>query len=98
MTLRVRPEARADILDAARWYEAREPGLGAALVAEVDAVFQRIERGPLRFRVVYRGLRIALSNRFPYAAYFVPEDGGIIVLAMLHQRRDRKVLDQRLEG
>ena len=72
MTLRVRPEARADILDAARWYEDREPGLGAALVAEVEAIFQRVERGPLRYRFAYRGLRIALSHRFPYAAYFMP--------------------------
>jgi len=32
MTLRIRPEARVDLLDAARWYEDRETGLGAALV------------------------------------------------------------------
>lgn len=42
MTLRVRPEARADILDAARWYEDRQPGLGEAFVGEIDAVFHRI--------------------------------------------------------
>jgi toxin ParE1/3/4 len=97
MTLRVHPEARADILDAARWYETREPGLGNAFVAEMDAVFLRIERGPQRYRIAYRGLRIALCRRFPYAAYFIQAGGDVIVLAILHQRLDRKVLDERLE-
>jgi hypothetical protein len=45
MTFRVRPEARADIFDAAQWYEDREPGLGVAFIAEIDAAFQRIELG-----------------------------------------------------
>lgn len=43
MTLRVRPEAAEDIWDAARWYEARQPGLGSSFVEEVSAVFERIE-------------------------------------------------------
>jgi hypothetical protein len=46
MTLRVRPEARVDIFDAAQWYEDREPGLGMAFIAEIDAAFQRIDLGP----------------------------------------------------
>ncbi|MEQ1696276.1 MAG: type II toxin-antitoxin system RelE/ParE family toxin [Hyphomicrobiaceae bacterium] len=98
MTLRVRPEAQADILEAARWYEDREPGVGVALVSEAEAIFRRIERGPRSFRIAYRGLRIALGHRFPYAAYFLSEGDDVIVFAVLHQRRDRKVLDERLEG
>ena len=49
MTVRVRPEARADIFTAAHWYEDREPGLGMAFIAEVDRAFQRIELGPERY-------------------------------------------------
>ena len=97
MTLRVRPEARADILDAARWYNEREVGLGASFISQVEAVFLRIERGSLRFRIAYRGLRVALSHRFPYAVYFAPEGDDVIVFAVLHHRRDRDVLDKRIE-
>lgn len=96
MILRVRADAQADILDAARWYEDQQPGLGEALVAEIDAVFQRIKRGPLRFRIAYRGLRIALSHRFPYGVYYLTRDEEIIVVGVLHQRRDRRVLSARL--
>jgi len=97
MILRVRPEARSDILEAARWYEEQQAGMGEALVAEVDAVLHRIERGPLRFRVAYRSLRIALSHRFPYAVYFLPEGDDIVIFGVLHQRRDRRLLGQRID-
>jgi hypothetical protein len=46
MSLRVRPEARHDILSAMTWYETRELGLGAQFLAEVDAVFERIVKRP----------------------------------------------------
>jgi hypothetical protein len=61
MRLRVRPEAFADILDTARWYEARRAGLGAAFVEEVHAAFGRIEAGPLRYAVVHGAFRRAFA-------------------------------------
>lgn len=95
MTVRVRPEAQNDILAAALWYAVRQPGLGAIFVDEVDATFQRIESGPLRYAVVHGRFRRALLRRFPYAVYFEPENPDVIVLAVLHQRRSRQVLDRR---
>lgn len=97
MTLRVRPEAEGDILDAAVWYDERGPGLGAEFVAEIDAVFGRIAQGPDRFRVWQGNVRVALSQRFPYAIYFVRSGDDVVVLAVLHQRRDRTVVKERLE-
>jgi plasmid stabilization system protein ParE len=96
MSLRVRPDARDDILDAAQWYEEREPGLGAEFVAEIDAVFHRIAQGPDRFRRSPANVRVALSHRFPYAIYFVPEGDDVVILAVLHQRRDSNVARERL--
>lgn len=98
MILRVRPEARADILSAARWYENRETGLGVAFVNEIDAVFRLIEQGPERFRSAHRHLRLALGRRFPYAVDFAQELDGVVVLGVLHQRRDQSVLNKRLGG
>jgi len=98
MTLRVRPEARVDILDAAQWYEARETGLGLAFVDEVEAVFQRLHARPDDYPTAHRHARRALVRRFPYAVYFTREAEHTIVFAILHQRRDRRVLDQRIGG
>ena len=97
MTFRVRPEARADIFDAAQWYEDREPGLGVAFIAEIDAAFQRIELGPERYTSIHRQLRRVLVRRFPYAVYFGVDAADIVIFAVLHQRRAPKILDDRLD-
>jgi len=97
MTVRVRPEARADIFTAAQWYEDREPGLGMAFIAEVDRAFQRIELGPERYTLIHRQLRRALVRRFPYAIYFGLETTDTVIFAVLHQRRDPKILDERVD-
>ena len=60
MTVRFRPEAQAELLEAARWYEDRESGLGQSLIAEIDATLARIEGGVHRYRNVYRQMRRAL--------------------------------------
>ncbi len=95
MTLRIRPEARLEILQAARWYEEREAGLSAAFIAELDAAFMRLELGQEQYQVLHRNLRRALTRRFPYAIYFACEGADIIGVAVLHQSRDRKILNDR---
>ena len=97
MNLSVLAEAREDILAAARWYETREPGLGAALVEEIDTALSRISAGPELFPLMYRTARRALTRRFPYAVYFLYDETDIVILAVLHQRRNRGALDARLE-
>ena len=44
----IEPEAEREIADAMDWYEARDTGLGAALLSEVDSVLSRLESGVLR--------------------------------------------------
>jgi plasmid stabilization system protein ParE len=48
----VRPEAQADIREAATWYETREAGLGLRFVGEVRESLRRIADSPLRFPIV----------------------------------------------
>ena len=41
-TLRVLPDAEAELQSAATWYEEKRPGLGIEFVAVVDRAFQSI--------------------------------------------------------
>lgn len=41
------PEAAEELLEAAEWYEARRPGLGAEFVGEVDRAMDAIVSSPL---------------------------------------------------
>lgn len=95
MTLRLGPEVQDDISGAARWYESRETALGTVLIEEIDAAFGRIEANPAQYPISYRGLRRALVRRFPYAIYFKHAQDDILIVAVLHQRRDRQLIDER---
>jgi plasmid stabilization system protein ParE len=83
----VRPEAQADIREAARWYETRQTGLGLRFVGEVRESLRRIADNPLRFPNVDKDVRRALLHKFPYSIYFVNEPEAAAIIAVLHQHR-----------
>src|SRR5262245_43632002 len=86
--LELRLEARAEFLEAIDWYEGRRAGLGARFKAEVDRVLARIQLGPQHFPEIEPGYRRALVDVFPYGIFFAPKETEIVVLAVLHHRRD----------
>ena len=87
----VRPLAEADLEDAARWYEHERAGLAERFLNDVDRTFARIREWPLQFPTVSGDIRRALLHTFPYAVYFRASDEMIVVLAVLHLRRNPKV-------
>jgi len=84
----IRRLAAADIRTTRRWYERERPGSGDEFIQELDRVFARIRRLPLQFPEVRRGARRALLRGFPYAVFFVPGTAEVVVVAVLHQRRE----------
>jgi len=44
--IRIEPEAAEELLQAARWYQRRRPGLGSALLAAMGAALELIQRHP----------------------------------------------------
>jgi plasmid stabilization system protein ParE len=86
--LELRLEARTEFLQAIDWYEQRRKGLGSRFKAEVDRVLARIQTAPLHFPEIEPGYRRALVDVFPYGIFFVPKENEIVVLAVLHHRRD----------
>jgi len=90
----VRSEARRDVLDTYRWYQ-EKAGLGLRFRDALDATIERIRQNPLGYQVLFRELRRALLRRFPYAVFFRLQDDVIVVVAVLHTRRDPKVWQSR---
>jgi len=82
------PAVDSDVEAAFNWYEAEEPGLGTEFIDELRAAYDRIAEGPFRYQELRSGVRRALTRRFPYAIYFAVEAELIVVLAVLHARRD----------
>lgn len=92
----VRPRASDDLGEAFRWYEAQRPGLGEALLDEIDAIVAQAAGHPEAFALVSGPCRRALAERFPYAVDYRETIAWVQVLAVFHVRRDPRSLARRL--
>jgi toxin ParE1/3/4 len=86
--LTVRRQAKADIREAARWYESQRVGLGRAFVQQIDALLDRVRLNPMRYQVVYRDMRRAIPRRFPYGVFYRIDGAAVLVFAVVDLRRD----------
>jgi toxin ParE1/3/4 len=84
--IRAEPEADAELLEAARWYERRRGGLGTEFLAAIAAAVELIQRNPEGGSAVpgvtdmLRARRLTL-RRFPYSVVFLELDTEIRILA-----------------
>jgi plasmid stabilization system protein ParE len=89
VSLRVdlRPEAEADIEEAATWYEGQRETLGDEFLDEMLSVFGSISDNPRLFPIVHRDTHRALIHRFPFGIYYRIEEESIVVMAVMHGSR-----------
>lgn len=93
----VKPEAEADITEAAIWYEGRRVGLGNDFLLAIEAKLEGIKRNPNQFPDLYKTVKRALLSRFPYAIYFIREGSNIFILAVIHEKRKPTYHEERVE-
>jgi plasmid stabilization system protein ParE len=83
----VRREARAEVAEAFRWYEARSVGLGHEFLRVVSVAFTSIQRAPEQHAIAVDDIRMVPLRRFPYVVYFVSTPRSTSVIAVIHSRR-----------
>jgi plasmid stabilization system protein ParE len=82
------PSAEAEHLEQVAWYEARQPGLGAHYLADIQRTLQAVCKSPTRFPLVRApDIRRAGTSAFPFGIMFRVRADGIEVLAVSHHRR-----------
>ena len=81
------PLAESELLEAARFYEARSAGLGHSFLAAVRYAIEQIQANPESTPVVRGSLRRKALPRFPYSLIYDVGLGQIRVLVVMHQRR-----------
>lgn len=87
MTLQYHPEAEAELIEAAQFYEHKLPGLGTAFLDEFDSAIAKIMDAPIRWRVVQRDIRRFSMKRFPYGIYYRIHGEIIRILVVKHHSR-----------
>ncbi len=87
--VRVRPEAELDLLVASGWYEAQREGLGSEFVEDLSQVIASLANNALLYAEVSEGVRRTFARRFPYAFSYQVLGDEVIVISILHMRRQR---------
>lgn len=88
MRLVLRRAAKHDLLEARRWYDDRQPGLGTSFLTAIEAALATILQHPEIFPKVNPRGRRAKVSRFPYGIFYTVDRNTIRVIAFLHNARD----------
>ena len=68
--IRFHPEADAEMLSAAKFYETQQKDLGKRFLASVQDALNRIQVNPLLYCETEDGVRRCLTMTFPFAVVF----------------------------
>lgn len=75
-----------ELIDSARYYESRLPGLGTDFRFEVDRKLRLLSENSEMGAIVEASYRCLLDS-FPYLVIYRTRDSTLRVLAIAHQRR-----------
>jgi len=78
------------IIEAAKWYNKRQNGLGRRFTLEVRKKIKFIKQYPVSIAIRYDGIRTAVLDVFPYMIHFTvdPQNKLVIIIAILSTHRD----------
>jgi toxin ParE1/3/4 len=79
--------AKDDLLEAFKWYEARQSGLGDEFLRSVAAVEESLVRNPHRYPIANDPYRSAKLRKFPYGLHYRIVGSRVSILACLHFRQ-----------
>jgi plasmid stabilization system protein ParE len=97
-TLIYDPLAKAEIREAAEYYENCREGLGQAFIDAVETAAHKISDYPLRWRKISHRFRRCLLKKFPYGIIYAVEDDEIFIAAVMHLKRKPEYWKKRLEN
>jgi plasmid stabilization system protein ParE len=91
----IRPEAELDIKEAFSWYEDKRKGLGYDFLLQVEAGINFINRNPEAHPTEYKNVRKHIIKRFPYKIIYFLTREEIIIIALLHSKRNPELIKKR---
>ena len=81
------PEAEAEFIEAAAYYERNVPGLGERFGNEVRGTIERLLEYPELGFLINANLRRVMLTRFPYSLIYSATSDLLRVVAVAHARR-----------
>jgi plasmid stabilization system protein ParE len=81
------PDAALEFEEAVRHYRVRGRVLGDRFATEVQSAIRRILETPERWRVLEGDVRRCLVRVFPYSVLYTIESDFILIVAVMHGKR-----------
>jgi hypothetical protein len=97
MRLTYHPEAEAEVVETAAFYEARSPGLGDRFLRDFDAAITEVQASPILWPVVEGDLRCHTMKRFPFGIYYRVLADELRILVVKHHSRHPDYWRHRLD-
>jgi plasmid stabilization system protein ParE len=88
--------ARDELAEAVEFYNDRRSGLGDDLAAEVERAIDRVLHSPRACPQVSANVRRCHVPRFPYGLLYQIRGQEILIVAVMHSRRDPEYWKERL--
>ena len=97
LPIRLRRKALADIAEIRTWYRQIEASVEDRFVKDLNETLDRIQAFPFAYQVHYRETRRSNLARSPYGVYYLVKGSAIVILAVLHHKRDPRLARRRAE-
>lgn len=98
MRLIYHPEAEAEVIEAARFYQTRGADLGIRFLDAVEEAVQSIRASPMMWPVVQGDVRRRRVSRFPYSILYRQLAVELRILTVKHHSRDDEYWQHRVGG
>jgi plasmid stabilization system protein ParE len=88
-------EAQEDIREIALWYRNEQEGLDDRFIFSLKASLDSLLKNPFIYQVNFLSVRSRLMKRFPYRIYYLIEEPAILILGIMHTKRNPKLIRKR---
>jgi toxin ParE1/3/4 len=86
--IRFHPDADAEMMSAAKYYETQQQDLGKRFLASVQDAINRIQVNPLLYQEIETGVRRCLTMTFPFGVVFRIMPNQYVIIAVMHLHRE----------
>ena len=90
-------EVQDDLQKTIDWYANQREGLDKEFVEAVKSAIAQLTENPLVYRSRYKKIRFKHLYRFPYIIVFQIKGNTILVYAIIHDKRNPKLIRKRLK-
>ena len=92
------PQAQKELWEAIDWYISVNQKVARNFEVQINQQLKRIQDTPQHFPLVFKMIRRAKVNKFPYSILFETLDENTYILAVFHESRNPSIWKSRQES